>query len=79
MARTVLDEHLRFPAHLIEAQLAHAVRDANGRSDNRTTHIEERRAMMQQWADYLDLLRESNVWRVDVATTRPGFPDRNTR
>jgi integrase len=78
MARTVLDEHLRFPAHLIEAQLAHAVRDANGRSYNRTTHIDERRAMMQRWADYLDLLRESNVGRVDVATTRPGFPDRNT-
>ena len=79
MARTVLDEHLRFPAHLIEAQLAHAVRDANGRSYNRTTHIEERQAMMQRWADYLDLLRESSVGRADVATTRPGFPDRNTR
>ena len=59
MARTVLEEHLRFPAHLIEAQLAHAVRDANGRSYNRTTHLEERRLMMQRWADYLDLLRKS--------------------
>jgi hypothetical protein len=37
MARTVLEEHLRFPAHLIEAQLAHAVRDANGRADVATT------------------------------------------
>ncbi len=54
MARTVLEEHLKFPAHLIEAQLAHAVRDANGRAYNRTTHLEERRTMMQRWADYLD-------------------------
>jgi integrase len=54
MARTVLDEHLKFPAHLIEAQLAHAVRDANGRAYNRTTHLNERRIMMQRWADYLD-------------------------
>jgi acyl-CoA reductase-like NAD-dependent aldehyde dehydrogenase len=61
MARTVLDEHLRVPPHLIEAQLAHAVRDANGRAYNRTAHLEERREMMQRWADYLDALRAPNV------------------
>ena len=61
MARTVLEEHLRFPAHLIEAQLAHTVRDANGRAYNRTTHIEERRVMMQKWADYLEALTGPNV------------------
>jgi integrase len=61
MARTALDEQLKFPIHLIEAQLAHAVRDANGRAYNRTTHIEERRLMMQQWADYLDALRSPKV------------------
>lgn len=65
MARTVLDEVLKFPAHLIEAQLAHSVRDANGRAYNRTTHIEERRVMMQQWADYLDALREPKVLSFD--------------
>jgi len=61
MARTVLEEHLKFPAHLIEAQLAHAVRDANGRAYNRTTHLDERRRMMQKWADYLDALRSPKV------------------
>ena len=66
MARTLLDEHLRFPAHLIEAQLAHAVRDANGRAYNRTTHLEERRAMMQRWADYLETLREPKVSPIKV-------------
>ena len=61
MARTVLDEHLRFPAHLIEAQLAHSVRDANGRAYNRTTHLEERHLMMQTWADYLESISVLNV------------------
>jgi integrase len=61
MARTALDEQMKFSIHLIEAQLAHAVRDANGRAYNRTTHIEERRLMMQRWADYLDALRSPKV------------------
>jgi integrase len=59
MARTVLDEVLHVRPDYIEHQLAHAVRDANGRAYNRTTHLAERRRMMQQWADYLDLLKQS--------------------
>jgi integrase len=55
-ARTMLDEQLGFPAHLIEHQLAHTVKDANGRAYNRTSHLTERRAMMQCWSDYLDKL-----------------------
>jgi hypothetical protein len=55
-ARTMLDEQLGYPAHLIEHQLAHAVKDVNGRAYNRTSHLPERRAMMQSWADYLDKL-----------------------
>ena len=42
---------------LIEHQLAHAVRDPNGRAYNRTAHLPERQKMMQAWADYLDELR----------------------
>jgi integrase len=60
MARTVLDEVLKFPAYLIEAQLAHRVRDPNGRAYNRTTHLEERKKMMQSWADYLELLKRGS-------------------
>jgi hypothetical protein len=41
----------------VEAQLAHAVKDANGNAYNRTTFLPERTAMMQQWADYLDQLQ----------------------
>lgn len=62
MARTILDEVLGFRPDYIEHQLAHAVRDPNGRSYNRTAHLPERRKMMQAWADYLDKLRvDSNV------------------
>jgi integrase len=57
MARTMLDEILGFRPDFIEHQLAHAVRDPNGRAYNRTAHLKERRAMMQQWADYLDKLK----------------------
>ena len=60
MARTILDEVLHVRPDYIEHQLAHAVRDPNGRAYNRTAHLDERRKMMQQWADYLDRLREDD-------------------
>ena len=55
-ARTMLAEVLDFDPLVIEAQLAHAVKDANGRAYNRTQYLKHRAAMMQQWADYLDKL-----------------------
>jgi integrase len=58
MARTLLDEVLGYRIDWIEHQLAHAVRDPNGRAYNRTSHFEGRAQMMQGWADYLDSLKE---------------------
>ena len=60
-ARTILDEVLRFRPDYIEHQLAHAVRDPNGRAYNRTSHLEERKKMMQRWADYLDELKADGL------------------
>jgi integrase len=57
VARTILDEVLGFRPDYIEHQLAHAVRDPNGRAYNRTAHLAERKQMMQEWADYLDKLK----------------------
>jgi len=57
MARTILDEVLGVRPDFIEHQLAHAVRDPNGRAYNRTAHLAERRKMMQLWSDYLDKLK----------------------
>ena len=55
-ARTMLAEQLECDPLVIEAQLAHAVKDANGRAYNRTTYLKQRTEMMQRWADYLDKL-----------------------
>jgi integrase len=58
MARTIMDEVLGERVDLIEHQLAHTVKDSNGRAYNRTAHLPARREMMQRWADYLDKLRK---------------------
>jgi len=59
-ARTIMDEVLTIRTDFIEHQLAHAVKDPNGRAYNRTAHLPERKQMMQQWADYLDNLKAGN-------------------
>ena len=57
MARTILHERLNIDPQIIEHQLAHAVPDALGNAYNRTKFLEQRKIMMQQWADYLDELK----------------------
>jgi len=57
MARTILHERLNIDPHIIEHQLAHKVPDILGAAYNRTKFIEQRTAMMQSWADYLDELK----------------------
>lgn len=56
-ARTLMAERLGIDDNIIEAQLAHAVKDSLGRAYNRTEFVDQRRTMMQTWADYLDKLR----------------------
>lgn len=56
-ARTLIVERLKYPENLVEMQLGHNVRDMHGRAYNRTVFLDERRDMMQKWADYLDQLR----------------------
>ena len=55
-ARTMLVDELNLDPLAIEANLAHAVKDANGRSYNRTRYLKQRFEQIQQWADYLDQL-----------------------
>lgn len=66
-ARTMLAERLDCDPLIIEAQLAHAVKDANGRAYNRTQYLRHRADMMQRWADYLDQLRRGSVISPQVA------------
>ena len=79
----MLHERLGFSPEVIEAQLAHSVRDSLGRAYNRTEFTEQRRSMLQAWADYLDQLRidgEAVPMRAPAlkAFNRAGVRDCNT-
>jgi integrase len=67
-ARTMLVDELDADPLAIEANLAHAVKDANGRSYNRTQYVKKRFEQIQLWADYVDRLTDGNV--IDLATHR---------
>jgi integrase len=58
VASTILNEQ-GFRADVIERQLAHADPSEVRGAYNRAIYLIERTEMMQKWADYLDLLRES--------------------
>ena len=60
MASTRLNE-LGFRADVIEAQLAHKEPDTVRLAYNRAEYMEERRSLMQSWADYLDGLRDKTA------------------
>ena len=64
MARTLLAERLHFPAEIIEHQLAHRVPDALGTAYNRTKFLDDRKKMMEAWANYLDDLKTANFTNV---------------
>jgi len=60
-ARTMMVDQLDLDPLAIEANLAHAVKDSNGRSYNRTQYLAKRFQQIQHWADYLDGLRDGAV------------------
>jgi len=55
--RTLADEILHERLDIIEAQLAHQVKDALGRAYNRTSFIKERHQLMDRWGKYLDQIK----------------------
>ncbi len=61
VASTMLNESGAYRPDVIESALAHAERNAIRAAYNRTSYLEERQAMMQDWADYLDTLRSGTV------------------
>lgn len=56
-AKTILLEQLDIPNHIIELQLAHAIKDPNHEAYNRAQFLPFRKEMMQRWADYLDKIK----------------------
>ncbi|RQO63577.1 integrase [Paucibacter sp. KBW04] len=73
-ARTMIAERLGFMPEIIEAQLAHVVGDSLGRAYNRTQYLQQRREMMQAWADYVDQLR-SGAWATPIGSRRKAHPN----
>lgn len=71
MARTILEEKLKYPENLIEHQISHTVRGTHGRAYKRTTYLDERREMMQTWADCLDFLAQQAASGNDNAEVIP--------
>jgi integrase len=57
-ASTLLNEKLGYKPDAIERQLAHSPRDKIRAAYNRAEYLDERRGMMQRWADYLDQLAD---------------------
>jgi integrase len=59
LASTRLNE-MGWPPDVIERQLAHAERNKVRAAYNRAQYLAERWKMMQQWADYLDSMRDGS-------------------
>jgi len=58
--RTMARERLNVDIDVLEAQLAHAKKGDVQKAYDRTTFGDERRRVMQEWADYLDSIRKES-------------------
>ncbi|WP_227677777.1 tyrosine-type recombinase/integrase [Psychrobacter frigidicola] len=70
-AKTIMQEHLKYPLLLVEMALGHTTKDPNGAAYGRFEYIDDRSDMMQKWADYLDALRDGKdtaEFRADAHT-----------
>ena len=61
MARTVIAERLHMDTQWIERQLSHKTSERLGESYDRAQFLDDRRLMMQTWADYLDALKAERI------------------
>lgn len=54
LARTTIAEKLGYPGDPIELQLAHRIPGVLGEAYNRAQYLEQRKQMLQDWADYIE-------------------------
>ncbi|NYT60372.1 tyrosine-type recombinase/integrase [Alcaligenaceae bacterium] len=59
MARTLLVERLGWDKDIVERHLAHVSREELGNTYDRAEFVKQRAKMIQEWADYLDGLRDN--------------------
>ena len=60
LAMTLIQERLGYRHEVVDRQLAHAPRDKVDAAYNRTQFLDERKIMMQEWADYLEAVVSQN-------------------
>lgn len=61
LAMTTIKERLGYRHEVVDRQLAHAPKDKIESAYDRAKYLEERKVMMQQWADYLDTVASGKV------------------
>lgn len=69
-ARTTIREKLKYDSEIIERQLAHKASGALGEAYDRTQFLDERKKMMQEWANYLNILsNEQKIIKADFGNS----------
>jgi len=61
LAMSTIKEKLGYRHEVVDRQLAHAQKDKVASAYDRATFLDERKKMMQEWADYLDSIESSRV------------------
>jgi integrase len=70
LASTTLNEKSHFGKDIIEAQLSHMDEDKIRGTYNRAEYTEQRKKMMQWWADYLDGVQEEDDKVIPIKKTK---------
>lgn len=65
LAMSTIKERLDYRHEVIDRQLAHAHKNQVDAAYDRAKFLDERKIMMQEWADYLDRLMQKNVITAD--------------
>lgn len=66
LAMSTIKEKLGYRHEVVDRQLAHAPRSKVDRAYDRAQFLDERKKMMQKWADYLDTVVKSKVAKIII-------------
>ncbi len=65
LAMSTIKERLGYRHEVVDRQLAHAQRNKIDAAYDRAKFLEERTKMMQEWADYLETIRDRSLKKVE--------------
>lgn len=58
LGRTAIRERLNWDSEIIERQLAHKTKNSLGEAYDRAQFLDQRKVMMQDWADWIDKVEQ---------------------